>query len=92
MVINEKAAVTTIVIYIYSDATENNNVIVMQLELSDLESVRNFCKEFLRIETSLHILVNNAGKAFLAYSLTFTQVTILCYFTSICMIFLCAYN
>ncbi len=33
----------------------------MKCDLSDLESVRKFCKNFVAQETSLHILVNNAG-------------------------------
>ena len=41
--------------------TNNNQVKIMQVELSDLESVRRFCIEFNESEANLHILINNAG-------------------------------
>ena len=34
----------------------------MQCDFADLESVQNFCKNFLAKESALHILVNNAGE------------------------------
>ena len=45
----------------FSAETGNENVIAMKCDLSDLESVQNFCKQFLAQESALHILVNNAG-------------------------------
>ncbi|CAL8293045.1 unnamed protein product [Merluccius merluccius] len=42
-------------------STGNQEVVVRQLDLSSLSSVRNFTTEFLATETHLHILVNNAG-------------------------------
>ena len=42
--------------------TGNKNVVLMQLDLSDLDSVHKFCKEFNDSEDELHLLVNNAGK------------------------------
>ncbi len=44
-----------------SAETGNANVVAMKCDLSDLESVQNFCKQFLAQESALHILVNNAG-------------------------------
>ncbi|KAK7076042.1 hypothetical protein SK128_014738 [Halocaridina rubra] len=41
--------------------TGNGQVFVRQLDTSDLNSVRNFAKDFKKTETALHILVNNAG-------------------------------
>ena len=34
----------------------------MQCDFEDLESVQNFCKNFLTKESAFHILVNNAGE------------------------------
>ncbi|XP_053631839.2 retinol dehydrogenase 11 [Cherax quadricarinatus] len=41
--------------------TGNTDVVVRQVDTSDLTSVRKFAEDILRTETSLHILVNNAG-------------------------------
>ena len=43
--------------------TNNNQVKIMQVDLSDLESVHRFCIEFNESESDLHILINNAGVA-----------------------------
>ena len=41
--------------------TKNDEVKIMQVDLSDLESVHRFCFEFNENETYLHTLINNAG-------------------------------
>ena len=46
----------------YLASTGNENVVTMQCDFADLESVQNFCKNFLAKESALHILVNNAGE------------------------------
>ena len=33
---------------------------LMKCDLSDLESIKNFCQTFIERESNLHILVNNA--------------------------------
>ena len=43
--------------------TKNDEVKIMQVDLSDLESVHRFCIEFNESEADLHILINNAGVA-----------------------------
>ncbi|XP_063862730.1 retinol dehydrogenase 12-like isoform X1 [Scylla paramamosain] len=43
--------------------TGNKNVVVRQLDTSDLAFVRCFAKEVLQTEDAIHILVNNAGIA-----------------------------
>ncbi|KAK4300377.1 hypothetical protein Pmani_027420 [Petrolisthes manimaculis] len=43
--------------------TDNQEVVVRQLDTSDLQSVRLFAREVLQTETNIHILVNNAGIA-----------------------------
>lgn len=42
-------------------STENKNVILKQLDLASLTSVRNFVKDILEHEERLDILINNAG-------------------------------
>lgn len=37
------------------------NVLHMELDLANLQSLREFCKSFLQREKRLDILVNNAG-------------------------------
>jgi NAD(P)-dependent dehydrogenase (short-subunit alcohol dehydrogenase family) len=41
------------------------NLVFMKLDLSDLQSVRQFCKEFKKKYSELHILINNAAVGFL---------------------------
>ncbi|KAF1375272.1 hypothetical protein PFLUV_G00237850 [Perca fluviatilis] len=41
--------------------TGNSQVIFMQLDLASLKSVRSFADEFLRSESRLDLLINNAG-------------------------------
>ncbi len=48
--------------FINLDVTGNKEVRVMLCDISDLQSVSCFAKEFLKAEPLLHILVNNAGK------------------------------
>lgn len=43
--------------------TGNNQVIFMQLDLASLKSVRSFAENFLRSETRLDLLINNAGQS-----------------------------
>jgi NAD(P)-dependent dehydrogenase (short-subunit alcohol dehydrogenase family) len=43
------------------EATGNDSVSVAELDLSSLDSIRAFAKEFLAEHEALHILVNNAG-------------------------------
>ena len=41
--------------------TNNNQVKIMQVDLSDFRSVQRFCVEFNEREANLHILIHNAG-------------------------------
>ena len=50
--------------------TGSNKVIPMELDVSSLASVRQFCAKVLKDETRLDILVNNAGVAGLRKTLT----------------------
>lgn len=43
--------------------TGNEQIIVMKLDLSSQQSVREFAKEFLAKESRLHVLIHNAGIA-----------------------------
>jgi len=43
--------------------TGNQNLVVMKLDLSSLQSVRDFAKEFLAKESRLDVLIHNAGYA-----------------------------
>lgn len=45
---------------IISDAN-NNNIIVMEIDTSSLESVRNFVKKFKKLNKKVYGLINNAG-------------------------------
>lgn len=46
------------------------NICHMELDLANLQSVRDFCRRFLQREKRLDILINNAGEAFYLSSLT----------------------
>ncbi|XP_014285498.2 retinol dehydrogenase 11 [Halyomorpha halys] len=46
------------------------NLKVMRLDLSSLESVRSFCKDFLASYDNLHLLINNAGIMFSPWELS----------------------
>jgi NAD(P)-dependent dehydrogenase (short-subunit alcohol dehydrogenase family) len=43
------------------DSTGNTNVVVRELDLSSLKSVRKFAERINKEEDKVHILVNNAG-------------------------------
>lgn len=43
------------------ERSESNNVHLLQLDLSSMESIRQFSKKFHELENHLHILINNAG-------------------------------
>ncbi|KAK6323789.1 hypothetical protein J4Q44_G00061280 [Coregonus suidteri] len=51
-------------------STGNTNVVVQQLDLASLGSVRQFAREFIATETRLDILINNAGIMLCPKSLT----------------------
>ena len=41
--------------------TNNNNIIVIEIDTSSLESVRNFVKDFKKLNKKVYGLINNAG-------------------------------
>lgn len=41
--------------------SHNMNVLFMELDLANMRSIREFCKNFLQKEKRLDILINNAG-------------------------------
>lgn len=41
--------------------TNNNNIIVMEIDTSSLESVRNFVENFKKLDKKVYGLINNAG-------------------------------
>ncbi|KRF98435.1 uncharacterized protein Dwil_GK28016 [Drosophila willistoni] len=43
------------------DETKNNNIFTKSLDLSSLDSIRQFVKDFKAEQSKLHILINNAG-------------------------------
>uniref|UniRef100_A0A667FTN1 Retinol dehydrogenase 11 n=1 Tax=Lynx canadensis TaxID=61383 RepID=A0A667FTN1_LYNCA len=50
--------------------TGNQQVLVRELDLADIKSIRAFAKDFLAEEKHLHILINNAGVMMCPYSKT----------------------
>ena len=50
--------------------TGNTNVVVMELDLASLKSVRQFAADVLANESRLDILINNAGCAGMEKKLT----------------------
>ncbi|XP_057663421.1 retinol dehydrogenase 12-like [Diorhabda carinulata] len=50
--------------------TKNDNVIVKELNLVSLKSVRDLAEDIKKTEDKLHILVNNAGVGFLKHKYT----------------------
>uniref|UniRef100_A0A8D2Q927 Retinol dehydrogenase 11 n=1 Tax=Varanus komodoensis TaxID=61221 RepID=A0A8D2Q927_VARKO len=50
--------------------TGNQQVIVKELDLADCKSIRRFAKDFLKEESKLHILINNAGVLMSSYTKT----------------------
>lgn len=43
------------------ERSESQNVYLLQLDLSSMESIRQFSKKFHELEAQLHVLINNAG-------------------------------
>lgn len=41
--------------------TKNENIFVIELDLSSVQSIKNFAEAFLKEETKLDVLINNAG-------------------------------
>lgn len=52
------------------DATLSKQIVFVQCDLADLESVKAAAEEFTKREKKLHILLNNAGVMALPYGLT----------------------
>jgi NAD(P)-dependent dehydrogenase (short-subunit alcohol dehydrogenase family) len=50
------------------------DVVVMQLDLSSLTSVREFAANVLRTESRIHLLVNNAGNTLLYLGIIFDRL------------------
>lgn len=44
------------------DRSHSMNVLFMEVDLANMRSIREFCKNFLQKEKRLDILVNNAGE------------------------------
>lgn len=49
------------IIEVLRKETNNNSIEIAYLDLASLDSVNDFCKNFLAKEKPLHILINNAG-------------------------------
>jgi len=47
--------------YIKSSNGRANNVEIWEMDLTDLQSVKNFANKFINEVGELHILINNAG-------------------------------
>lgn len=52
------------------DITSKSHIIVLELDLTDLNSIQNFATKFKESHTSLDILLNNAGIMMVPYGLT----------------------
>ena len=48
--------------YIKSSNGNANNVEIWEMDLADLQSVKNFADKFIKEVGELHMLFNNAGK------------------------------
>ena len=49
--------------YIKSSNGHANNVEVWEMDLADLQTVKDFANKFIKEVGELHILINNAGKS-----------------------------
>ncbi|XP_044734737.1 retinol dehydrogenase 11-like [Chrysoperla carnea] len=56
--------------------TKNSNIIVKQLDLESLRSVREFSKYIHETENCIHVLINNAGSAIRGNRLTEDQLAV----------------
>ena len=62
--------------YIKSSNGHANNVEIWEMDLADLQSVKNFANKFINEVGELHILIHNAGKKMEGFLITFMYVFI----------------
>lgn len=60
----EKIELTIKTLKTDSDSNSNLNLHPLRMNLEDLKSVKNAAEEFMRLESRLDILINNAGVSF----------------------------